>query len=91
MHLYLGYILGEYTEENCPRYLKRENFAKMKKYLKAGKLGLFHGSIEQAIMKNRDENDAMFTVASLLVRDRANIKKLCTSRSIAVNNNNDVW
>ena len=65
--IHAGYILGEYTEENCPRYLKRENYAKMKKYLKDGKLGLFHGSIEQAIMKNRDDNDQLFTVASLLV------------------------
>jgi hypothetical protein len=63
-----GYILGEYTEENCPRYLKKENFARMKAYLKAGKLHLFHGSIEQAIIKNGEDNDELFTVASLLVR-----------------------
>ena len=65
-YFYLGYILGEYTEECCPRYLKKENFAAMKKHLKAGKLHLFHGSIEQAIMKNAADNDELFTVASLL-------------------------
>lgn len=40
----------------------------MKRHLKAGKLHLFHGSIEQAIQKNAAENDELFTVASLLVR-----------------------
>lgn len=33
-YFYAGYILGYYTSENCPRYLRKENFAKMKKYLK---------------------------------------------------------
>lgn len=65
-YFYLGYILGEYTEECCPRYLKAENFAAMKKHLLAGKLHLFHGSIEQAIMKNAADGDELFTVASLL-------------------------
>ena len=65
-YFYLGYILGEYTEECCPRYLKRENYLKMRKYLKSGKLQLFHGSIEQAIVKNAQDNDDLFTVASLL-------------------------
>ena len=66
--LLTGYILGEYTEQNCPRYLKRENYAKMQRFLRAGKLHLFHGSIEQAIIKNRDQREELFTVASLLVR-----------------------
>lgn len=38
----------------------------MKKHLKMGKLHLFHGSIEQAIMENKKNNDELFTVASLL-------------------------
>lgn len=42
----------------------------MKRFLKAGKLHLFHGSIEQAIIKNGEQNDELFTVASLLVRPR---------------------
>jgi betaine lipid synthase len=33
-YFYSGYFLGFYTPENCPRYLRRENFAAMKKYLK---------------------------------------------------------
>lgn len=65
-YFYLGYILGEYTEECCPRYLKKENYNKMRKFLKKGKLQLFHGSIEQAIVKNGKDNDDLFTVASLL-------------------------
>jgi hypothetical protein len=32
-YFYLGYLLGYYTEQCCPRYLKRENFQKMKKHL----------------------------------------------------------
>jgi len=40
----------------------------MKRHLKAGKLHLFHGSIEQAIAKNAEQQDELFTVASLLVR-----------------------
>lgn len=32
-YFYTGYLLGHYTQNNCPRYLKRENFDKMKKYL----------------------------------------------------------
>lgn len=42
--------------------------AAMKRHLKAGKLHLFHGSIEQAIQKNAAEDDELYTVASLLVR-----------------------
>jgi S-adenosylmethionine:diacylglycerol 3-amino-3-carboxypropyl transferase len=33
-YFYSGYFLGYYTQENCPRYLRRENFAAMKKHLK---------------------------------------------------------
>ena len=33
-YFYSGYVLGYYKPDNCPRYLKKENFAKMKKYLK---------------------------------------------------------
>ena len=33
-YFYSGYVLGFYKPENCPRYLKRENFDKMKKFLK---------------------------------------------------------
>ena len=33
-YFYAGYFLGHYTPENCPRYLKKENYEKMKKHLK---------------------------------------------------------
>ena len=32
-YFYAGYILGYYTPENCPRYLRKENYAKMRKHL----------------------------------------------------------
>ena len=32
-YFYAGYFLGYYTPENCPRYLRKENYAKMKKHL----------------------------------------------------------
>ena len=33
-YFYSGYILGYYKSNNCPRYLRRENFEKMRKHLK---------------------------------------------------------
>ena len=33
-YFYSGYILGYYKQDNCPRYLRKENFDAMKKYLK---------------------------------------------------------
>lgn len=33
-YFYSGYFLGYYKPSNCPRYLRKENFAAMKKYLK---------------------------------------------------------
>jgi len=33
-YFYSGYILGYYKSDNCPRYLRKENFLKMRKYLK---------------------------------------------------------
>lgn len=33
-YFYAGYILGYYKPDNCPRYLEKENFGKMKKHLK---------------------------------------------------------
>ena len=32
-YFYAGYILGYYTKDNCPRYLREENYAKMRKHL----------------------------------------------------------
>lgn len=61
-YFYAGYLLGYYTPENCPRYLKREHFPAMKKYLKEGKLKLVHGTILDAI----NSTTTPITVASLL-------------------------
>ena len=33
-YFYSGYLLGYYKPDNCPRYLRKENFDIMKKYLK---------------------------------------------------------
>lgn len=32
-YFYAGYILGYYKPDNCPRYLMKENYAKMRKHL----------------------------------------------------------
>jgi len=61
-YFYSGYLLGYYKPDNCPRYLRKENFAAMKKYLSAGKLKLVHGTILDAIA----QTTVPFTVASLL-------------------------
>lgn len=61
-YFYSGYILGYYKPDCCPRYLMKENFSKMKKHLKNGKLKLVHGTMLQAI----DNTDTPITVASLL-------------------------
>jgi len=61
-YFYSGYLLGYYKPDNCPRYLRKENFDIMKKYLKLGKLKLVHGTILDAIQKT----DTPITVASLL-------------------------
>lgn len=34
-YFYAGYILGKYKKNNCPRYLRSENFQKLKENLKA--------------------------------------------------------
>jgi len=61
-YFYSGYLLGYYKPDNCPRYLRKENYDIMKKYLKLGKLKLVHGTILDAIQKT----DTPITVASLL-------------------------
>lgn len=61
-YFYSGYFLGHYKKNNCPRYLREENFGKMKKYLLQGKLKLVHGTMLHAI----DSSTVPITVASLL-------------------------
>lgn len=61
-YFYAGYFLGYYKPDNCPRYLRRENFEKMKKHLSNNKLKLVHGTMLEAI----DNSTVPITVASLL-------------------------
>jgi S-adenosylmethionine-diacylglycerol 3-amino-3-carboxypropyl transferase len=61
-YFYSGYILGYYKPDNCPRYLMRENFDKMKSNLQKGKLKLVHGTMLSAIA----QSTTPITVASLL-------------------------
>jgi S-adenosylmethionine:diacylglycerol 3-amino-3-carboxypropyl transferase len=61
-YFYAGYFLGYYTPENCPRYLMKENYPKMKKHLQNNKLILVHGTILSAI----EASTVPITVASLL-------------------------
>lgn len=61
-YFYAGYLLGYYKPDNCPRYLKKENFLKMRKHLLNNKLHLVHGTMLSAIDNSTDP----ITVASLL-------------------------
>lgn len=61
-YFYSGYFLGYYKPNNCPRYLRKENYAAMRKYLQKGNLTLIHGTLLQAIQQSK----LPFTVASLL-------------------------
>jgi len=61
-YFYSGYLLGYYKPDNCPRYLRKENYEKMRKTLKQNKLKLVHGTMLQAI----DSSSVPITVASLL-------------------------
>eukprot|EP00051_Salpingoeca_urceolata_P005199 m.71152 g.71152 ORF g.71152 m.71152 type:complete len:692 (-) comp14142_c0_seq2:42-2117(-) len=64
-HYYGGYLIGEYTETMCPRYLMKQHFLKLRESLNAGKLRLFHGSLVDAC-RAVPEGERPFTVASLL-------------------------
>lgn len=59
-YFYSGYFLGYYMAHNAPRYLRKENYPALQKYI--GKLKLVHGTMLSAI----DNTDKDFTVASLL-------------------------
>lgn len=62
-YFYYGYIAGEYSSKCCPRYLKKENYEKLRESLNAGKLTLFEGTLVQAL---QHFETTQFTVASLL-------------------------
>lgn len=61
-YFYAGYFLGYYKPDNCPRYLQKENYLKMRKHLSNNKLKLVHGTMLSAI----SESTVPITVASLL-------------------------
>ncbi|CAM9251528.1 unnamed protein product [Discosporangium mesarthrocarpum] len=62
-YFYAGYLLGYYTEANCPRYLRKEHFDTLKANLKKGNLILYCGRIEEYILTLPKGS---ITVASLL-------------------------
>mmetsp|Transcript_67 Transcript_67/g.346 ORF Transcript_67/g.346 Transcript_67/m.346 type:complete len:693 (-) Transcript_67:970-3048(-) len=62
-HFYAGYLLGYWTETNCPRYCRREHYEKLRESINAGKLHLVHGTFVSACEAAKGRP---FTVASLL-------------------------
>eukprot|EP00049_Salpingoeca_infusionum_P015415 m.299622 g.299622 ORF g.299622 m.299622 type:complete len:768 (+) comp15872_c2_seq1:442-2745(+) len=44
-YFYYGYIVGKYSKQVCPRYLKEEHFSACKQALLENKAELFHGSL----------------------------------------------
>ncbi|EDQ91612.1 uncharacterized protein MONBRDRAFT_36263 [Monosiga brevicollis MX1] len=44
-YFFYGYIVGEYSERCCPRYLKAEHFSTLKRAMAGGKLILYHGTL----------------------------------------------
>jgi len=62
-YFYYGYIAGEYSEECCPQYLKREQFMKLRAALNDRRLTLFEGTLVDVCKQHPDKQ---YTVASLL-------------------------
>jgi len=46
-YFYYGYFYGAYTRENCPRYLKPENYAALRAAVKAGRVEIRTGTLEE--------------------------------------------
>ena len=46
-YFYYGYLYGAYTRENCPRYLKAENFAALKKAVLEGRVEIRTGKLHE--------------------------------------------
>eukprot|EP00286_Rhodomonas_abbreviata_P020206 CAMPEP_0181300056 /NCGR_PEP_ID=MMETSP1101-20121128/6680_1 /TAXON_ID=46948 /ORGANISM="Rhodomonas abbreviata, Strain Caron Lab Isolate" /LENGTH=697 /DNA_ID=CAMNT_0023405255 /DNA_START=52 /DNA_END=2145 /DNA_ORIENTATION=+ len=74
-YFYYGYIAGEYTEQCCPLYLKREAYPKLKKALENNRLNLFHGTLVDVCKPEPPADlfhmggitpETKFTIASLL-------------------------
>lgn len=62
-YFYGGYLLGEYTETSCPRYLRRENFKALQKAVEKDRLHLVHGTFVEAC---KQVEGRPFTISSLL-------------------------
>ncbi|KAK3250082.1 hypothetical protein CYMTET_40524 [Cymbomonas tetramitiformis] len=60
-YFYYGYIVGEFSEECCPRYLKKENFKKLQERVDI--VDIFYGTWAQAAER---EGPGSITCASLL-------------------------
>lgn len=64
-YFYGGYLLGEFTETCCPRYLMKEHYPALRKAVANKRLHLVHGTFVEAC--NQAEGRP-FTVSSLLDR-----------------------
>jgi len=54
-YFYYGYLYGELTHENCPRYLKKENFANLKKAIKEGRVDIRTGTLKDVAASYPDK------------------------------------
>ena len=64
-YFYAGYLLGEFPEWSCPRYLRKEYYPALQRAMEKKKLNLVHGTFVEAC--NQVEGRP-FTVSSLLDR-----------------------
>ena len=67
-YFYAGYLLGEFPEWSCPRYLRKEHYPALKRAVERNRLKLVHGTFVEAC--NQVEGRP-FTVSSLLDRKSA--------------------
>ena len=66
-----GYIVGEYSEVNCPRWLAKAHFNQLRSALKGGKMRLEAASLAQHLRAETSKEAAgqkaeRYTIASLL-------------------------
>lgn len=65
-----GYICGEYSEINCPRWLAKDNFLTLRKAFVTGQLRLVHASLAEHLLnetaKPKESDKEVYTIASLL-------------------------
>jgi S-adenosylmethionine:diacylglycerol 3-amino-3-carboxypropyl transferase/ubiquinone/menaquinone biosynthesis C-methylase UbiE len=64
-YFFVGYILGRYTEQCSPEYLKRANWNALKAAVAGGRVKVLHCSVADAARQAAAANES-FTVASLL-------------------------